>query len=298
MSNAMAHAQLFGPQQIISTSAYGAQSVASADLDGDGDLDVLSAAFSSNWNDQIAWYANNGSGGFGQGQTISVLVPAVQCVTTADLDGDGDLDVLSASTGDDKIAWYANDGSGVFGPQEIISTQLAGPTSIATGDLEGDGDLDVLCASVPDDNLVWYANDGSGSFGPQQFISTLTDQPRYVASADLDGDGDLDVLSASYGDDKIAWYENMTVVAAVPTVAAEQVALYPNPMTDELTVLLDQPGGAVVLEFFDMQGRSVRTETQAVQERRIMVPRNGLTPGLYLLRITGEKRSEAKLFVE
>jgi hypothetical protein len=108
----------------------------------------------------------------------------------------------------------------------------------------------------------------------------------------------MDVLSASQDDDKIAWYENLTFAAAVPTVAAEQVALYPNPMTDELTVLLDQPGGAVVLEFFDMQGRSVRTETQAVQERRIMVPRNGLTPGLYLLRITGEKRSEAKLFVE
>ena len=106
------------------------------------------------------------------------------------------------------------------------------------------------------------------------------------------------MLSASTGDDKIAWYENLTVATAVPTLAAEQVALYPNPMSASATVLLDQMGGAVVLEFFDMQGRSIRSEKQAVQERKIIVPRNGLLPGLYLLRITGEKRSEAKLFVE
>ena len=39
----------------------------------------------------------------------------------ADLDGDGDMDVLSASDWDDKIAWYENDGSGNFGTQQVIS---------------------------------------------------------------------------------------------------------------------------------------------------------------------------------
>ncbi|MBK7754421.1 MAG: T9SS type A sorting domain-containing protein [Flavobacteriales bacterium] len=156
----------------------------------------------------------------------------------------------------------------------------------------------MLSASSGDNKIAWYANDGSGGFGPQQNISTLALGALCVASADLDGDGDLDVISASVYDDKIAWYENLTVVTAVPTVAAEQVALYPNPMRTSATVLLDQTGGAVVLEFFDMQGRSIRSEERAVQEREIIVPRHELTPGLYLLRITGDKRSEAKLFVE
>ncbi len=41
----------------------------------------------------------------------------------ADVDGDGDLDVLSASSGDDKIAWYENtDGRGTFRPQHVITT--------------------------------------------------------------------------------------------------------------------------------------------------------------------------------
>ncbi|NQT24826.1 VCBS repeat-containing protein [candidate division KSB1 bacterium] len=55
----------FSEQKVIvshSTSTYGATSVYSADLDGDGDMDVLSASERDN---KIAWYANDGSGGFG-----------------------------------------------------------------------------------------------------------------------------------------------------------------------------------------------------------------------------------------
>jgi hypothetical protein len=100
----------FGPQNvIISTDADGASSVYAADLDGDGDMDVLSASalFS---NEKIAWYENNGIGGFGPQQIISTDVDTAVSVFAADLDGDGDMDVLSASIDDAKIAWYENQG--------------------------------------------------------------------------------------------------------------------------------------------------------------------------------------------
>ena len=42
-----------------------------------------------------------------------------------DLDGDGDMDVLSASRDDDKIAWYENDGTGQFGSQQAITNSEA-----------------------------------------------------------------------------------------------------------------------------------------------------------------------------
>ncbi len=113
-------------------------------------------------------------------------------VQAADIDGDGDLDVVSASSGDDKIAWYENtDGAGNFGPQQVISTDADSPQSVAVGDLDGDGDLDVL--SGGEGKIAWYENtDGAGNFGPQQVISTETAMSLEVA--DLDGDGDLDVL--------------------------------------------------------------------------------------------------------
>jgi len=201
-------AQLFGPQQIISTQANGARSVYAADLDGDGDLDVLSANEESP--DKIAWYENLGGGFFGPQQVISLQVDAPKCVHAADLDGDGDMDVLSASQNDDKIAWYENLGGGLFGPQQVISTQDWGhPRSVHAADLDGDGDMDVLSASPGDNKIAWYENLGGGLFGPQQIISTQVNFPERVYTADLDGDGDMDVLSASSSDNKIAWYENL-----------------------------------------------------------------------------------------
>ena len=147
---------------------------------------------------------------------ITTEVAAPDCVYAADLDGDGDLDVLSASHYDNKVAWYANDGSGQFGSQQVISTAVDGARSVYAADLDGDGDLDVLSASsylqeydgFRDSKIAWYVNDGTGQFGPQQVITTAAVGAKCVYAADLDGDGDLDVLSASSEDDKIAWYEN------------------------------------------------------------------------------------------
>ena len=104
----------FGSQQVISTAADEARSVFAADVDGDGDLDVLSA---SEVDDKIAWYENtDGAGSFGSQQVISTAADGARSVFAADVDGDGDLDVLSASADDDEIAWYENtDGAGSFG---------------------------------------------------------------------------------------------------------------------------------------------------------------------------------------
>ncbi|KAK3265608.1 hypothetical protein CYMTET_25722 [Cymbomonas tetramitiformis] len=152
---------------------------------------------------------DDGSGRFGSQQVISTLANGAEGVYATDLDGDGDMDVLSASNFDDKIAWYANDGSGGFGSQLVITTLAKYARSVYAADVDGDGDMDVLSASFEDDKIAWYANDGSGGFGSQQLvISTVANNPLSVFVADVDGDGDMDLLSASFVDDKIAWYAN------------------------------------------------------------------------------------------
>jgi len=198
----------FGVMQTITTDANNASSVFSADLDGDGDYDVLSA---SEYGDNLVWYENrDGQGTFGPQMTISAEMNHAIDILSIDLDGDGDYDVLAASSEPDKIAWYENtDGQGSFGPQQVITTETDGCHRIYSIDLDGDGDNDVLSASSADDMVAWYENtDGLGSFGPQRIITTDADWACSVHSVDLDGDGDNDVLSASYYDDKIAWYEN------------------------------------------------------------------------------------------
>jgi hypothetical protein len=192
----------FGGQNTITTSANTAQSVFAADVDGDGDMDVLSASANDS---EIAWYENDGSGNFTP-HTITQSAPVAFSVFAADVDGDGDIDVLSASLNDDKIAWYENDGSQNF-TEHAISTAADGAISVFAADVDADGDLDVLSASNLDDKIAWYENDGSQNF-TEHTISTSADRPFSVFAADVDTDGDMDVLSASNFDDKIAWYEN------------------------------------------------------------------------------------------
>jgi hypothetical protein len=137
--------------------------VYAADLDNDGDTDVLSVS-----DTEIAWYRNDGSGSFsyrndGIGSFSSQLVisteaSAAQSVYAADLDNDGDMDVLSASLSDNKIAWYRNDGSGSFSSQLVISTEASIAVFVYAADLDNDGDMDVLSASQGDTKIAWYRN--------------------------------------------------------------------------------------------------------------------------------------------
>ena len=199
-----AQSTTFGPGQIVD-SLHSAKDARAADLDNDGDMDVLSVSM---YNSNIVWYENDGSGNFGAEQIITTSTGGANSVHVADLDNDGDMDVLSASAGDDSIAWYENDGSGGFGAKQIITTSADGANSVYAADLDNDGDMDVLSASYHDDKIAWYENDGSGGFGAEQIITTSADGANSVSAADMDNDGDIDVLSTSSSDNKIAWYEN------------------------------------------------------------------------------------------
>ena len=85
----------------ISTSADGANTVYAVDIDRDGDLDVLS---SSSSDDKIAWYENDGASDPSfTARTISTSADNPTYVYAADIDSDGDMDVLSSSYVDDKI---------------------------------------------------------------------------------------------------------------------------------------------------------------------------------------------------
>ena len=196
----------FGDTRVITSQADSASSVHAADLDGDGDLDALSTAWSGG---EVAWYENqDGQGTFGPQKLLNAAAIGAEAVFAADLDGDGDQDVLSASSVDGGLEWYENqDGLGTFGVEQLIASLAGGATSVSVGDPDGDGDPDVLSSSYGDGQIAWHENtDGLGSFGPEQVVTTAAPGAGWADSADLDGDGDPDVISASH--DSIAWYEN------------------------------------------------------------------------------------------
>ncbi|WP_353777491.1 FG-GAP-like repeat-containing protein [Winogradskyella sp. 3972H.M.0a.05] len=186
---------------------YQARLIHSADIDGDGDMDVISTSYTT---DIIGWQENlDGQGTFSIMKNISTSVNGPHSVFTADLDSDGDLDVLSASGIDGKIAWYENlDGQGNFGGQQVLVT-VQGTRNVFADDLDNDGDMDVLMTSLGQNIVAWFENtDGQGTFSSILTIDNNFVDANDVKTADVDGDGDIDVLSSSYNGCNIVWYEN------------------------------------------------------------------------------------------
>lgn len=209
----------FGPAQLITDESPAASTIDTADIDGDGDMDVLAGYVQL---DKVVWHENtDGLGAFGPERSVVSFALTCSGVDSGDIDGDGDIDVLSTLALAGKLAWNANSGAGTFGPKTILATfgsSGSGVLSSRLADLDGDGDLDVLAGygysagpGLPGQNnqLLWFANaDSLGGYGGAQLIDAALSLPGAIEGVDLDDDGDLDVLAASAYDGQINWYEN------------------------------------------------------------------------------------------
>jgi hypothetical protein len=187
--------------------------LALADLDADGDLDLVGGSAS----DGLSLFANTGSavspdfvlatGGANPFDGFDVGIHAAPA--PADLDGDGDLDlVVGNATG--AFLYLENTGS-VTSPAFIERTGVASPlfgidvdpdARPALGDLDRDRDLDLL-AGMGNGTFFIFENRGTAT---SPSLSALLDNPLAGESVgldssptlgDLDGDGDLDLVSGN-----------------------------------------------------------------------------------------------------
>ncbi|MEX0936893.1 MAG: VCBS repeat-containing protein [Pirellulales bacterium] len=175
------------------------QSVRVADIDGDGDVDVVVGTRGS---DGVQWLDNDGHGNF-ETRLIS-LSGSAYSMAVADVDRDGLIDIVAAHRQLNQIIWHRNNGDLTF-TELIVDDNVVQAHGVAVADLEGDGTMDILAVSL-DDQLLRFVHRGDGVFS-KQLISTTINHPRAVFAADVDGDGDMDVLTASESDTTTAWYE-------------------------------------------------------------------------------------------
>ncbi|MEL7340950.1 MAG: VCBS repeat-containing protein, partial [Bacteroidota bacterium] len=205
-------ANVFAAEQMVSDQMPNISSIAIADIDANGSLDILATDF---FQHEYAWFSNqDGLGQFSDKIRISSYAYFVNHVDYGDLDGDGDLDLVSSSHADHKVAWYENvDGAGGFtNIQRLISTTTDQARDVFAVDMDGDEDLDLLLfayldATTDDYQLLWFENDGAGNFHTEHLFETTQEAIIRINYADVDGDGDMDVISGQE-DSVLALYRN------------------------------------------------------------------------------------------
>jgi len=163
-----------------------------ADVDGDGDVDLITRSSVSGTQPVSRIWWNDGAGHFAAGpEFLDEVIHQI-----ADLTGDGIPDIAGVTT---SVGWHAGLGGGAFGPHVVLETLDPHLDRFALADLDADGDLDF--AIFGDRQwLQLYWNDGSGVFTNEaQYLPYMwanTPPPRRVWSADVDEDGLLDLLIA------------------------------------------------------------------------------------------------------
>lgn len=281
------------------------------DLDDDGDYDLVSRelGFGSIYEIHLAFYVNNGSAsnpefaapeeglfgtpimpGFSYWETYNGVA-----LTAADLDGDGDYDLLAhalyayGETDDydeEYVEWYSpilfmeNTGTpsapefnsieaNPFGLDVGSDSYVNSWSSFAFSDIDADGDLDLLgtrsngygggiavfgCENVGSSTDPSFLPLEQGPFGlPGEIVSEFEGIAPAVDLTDLDQDGDLDfivsVADGSYGD-----YGGVSGLLFFENQGSPESPAFAAQVASPFGLQLSQFGGLAITQFCDLDG--------------------------------------------
>jgi hypothetical protein len=183
-------------------------SVYAEDIDGDGHKDILGTSYSAH---KVLWWKSNGQEPFTWTRYVIVEdYTQAHEVCADDIDDDGDIDVLTASSGLSRVDLWLNEGGDpVRWSGYIIDDYFDTAKSARAADIDGDGIKDIIGAAIYGHDIAWWHNDGGN---PITWTKYLVDSyfigAHRVQAADLDRDGHSDIIGAAYLGHEIAWWRN------------------------------------------------------------------------------------------
>lgn len=169
------------------------QSIVTADFNRDGkiDLAVTETSFGAGVDASLAVFLGNGDGMF-QPAVRYALDPGSEFVTTADLDGDGNLDIAVTNRVFSTITVLEGNGDGSF--RDAVDYLSSEPEMLAIADFNGDGKMDLAAAETQSAVSV-LLGDEHGLRAPVNHRPAGF--PAWVAGGDFNGDGVPDLAAVT-----------------------------------------------------------------------------------------------------
>ena len=220
-------------------STYSFAAPAFADIDGDGDIDLLVGEYYGN----LQYFENTGSSSrpqfatpvanpFGLSATADIALPEF-----ADLDGDGDLDLLVGEYYG-AMQYFQNLGSST---NPVFAAPIQNPFGLTAvdefaipsiADVDNDGDLDMLVGEYYG-SMQYFEN--VGSITNPQFAAPIenpfelvsTNELAFPEFADLDDDGDMDLLVGEYYG-KMQYFKNNLITGIEDELVMVNLMVFPN----------------------------------------------------------------------
>lgn len=282
------------------------QSQTFADIDNDGDLDLL-ASIIENYSSTLKYFENIGTvaePNFANSENEPFGINAVGFVlfpTFVDLDADGDTDLLvggfynSSVDYNSDLTYYENVGTAEeanFGPAQdnpfgISATYYISMPSFA--DIDRDGDLDLFIVEY-EGGMQYFENEGTAE--APNFSAAVANPFGFVVAneyaiaptfSDLDADGDMDLLLGQSDYANFYYYENTTPVINVgiesETVFEAACTVFPNPTADFVQIKTDEQ--ITKIEISDVSGKTIGNYTDISRP----ISLQNFPKGLYSLKI-------------
>jgi hypothetical protein len=276
---------------------YGAWSVCSRDVDGDGDMDVLGAA---RYASEITWWENlDGSGTSWTEHTVDGDFDNAVSVYSADVNGDGHMDVLGAALDADDIAWWD---LAVYSPAGSLVSSIL--------DTQMDPDWDYLewNSQTPSETSVSFqvrASDDHTAMGawsdtlsiPCLLEGILEDGDQYVQYRVILETSDPDTTPVLF--DVMLTWDPMGIEGGEDSEILSLLPFAPNPGSAP-AVRFGLPGPASVeLSIFDLSGRlisEIHGDEYSPGYHDVLL--DDLSPGIYFCRmISGDYKATQRFVV-
>ncbi len=190
-------------QRIPSTS-YFTSSLKSADIDGDGDRDIIETNSTNIPGDTVHIMVNDGNGNFTDESAQRINIASsryTQDSAVQDIDDDGDLDIFTCNSLETDNRILINNGNGFY-TDETSSRLPAGINKcnkVEIADFSGDDKYDIFLAQDGSAKFKLLINDGSGNFTDESSSRLPADTANNfdICAGDYDGDGDTDIFVAN-----------------------------------------------------------------------------------------------------